>query len=63
MAQAKKISKGRVSTELIAGGWMVFVDGKKYLSSPKVLSVAESVAHNARLMIDRGFENQLHFGQ
>lgn len=63
METTKTASSGRVKTKLTNKGWMVFVDKKEYLQNGTTLRVAESIADNARLIIDRGFENQLHFGQ
>jgi hypothetical protein len=53
----------RIQIKLIAGGWMVFVDGKQYMSYPNTMHIAESIAHNAKLLIQRGLEKSLYFNQ
>ena len=44
----------KVTTKLIAGGWMVFVDGVEYLERPRTKQIAEIIAANARVDIKNG---------
>lgn len=44
----------KVTTKQMAGGLMVFVDGRAYLDMPRTLNVAEIIASNTRKDIKNG---------
>ncbi len=38
----------KVTTKQIAGGWMVYVDGREYIAMPLTMHTALKIAENAQ---------------